>query len=826
MATVPIIRYQQPSATELASLLASGAAVIGLEKPVEDEKASPLNGASADGAGGQHHPDASSNDDRDLAESSADVDADADDGSGVGSVVDKKKRAELLMLDQQYQEDQLSFRYTEATNENIARRWEARELRISLAKHVQVQTQIIEQLRVTLAAKHSTVTRLCEETRAQHAALEKDRIDFQREHEEMILAHNEEKQMIHSDISSYRQRNEEISRYVVEKQALADQLVQYRSALTAEAKALEVRLAEMAVRHRAEKDAMKNAMVNKVKETKLALLEMTQDQLDDTTKRTIAENDKTCTELHYQSAIHSRLKRANVGTALRCQLLSDRLDVLRTEQQRGAGRVHLLRSLLETIKAKTAELGASIAAHNNGQTSDVVFQSIANGDGGFGGAVSARATPSSIRDGGPVTQRSSSHLSQAGLASLRSGPSSFADGPASSRSTAIPSSGLSSVSSSSSSSSSSSTHLSIRGLQSRLDQLTEQLRLAHHDRLVAEEHAARALRNSRDALAHLDPSARFILASLGESCKQLRRADAARAVTAAVAEVSECLQLVTPLPSSLKAGPGSGLVVGAASVESSKGKGKGSSSGGAGGADIAKDALDMLGFGRGGSTKGSAAPPAFVEDFINTSLNHDMSIPLKDLERAMPPQPPASSSTSSSSSSSTSAASSSKLVLGRSGVAPQQGSESGWPVHSIVLAAAPNPEKQVELLDLWFARMASQSTYSPEAVDDIVNVDVPVHMFPDPLPPRATSPPSSSSSSSSSSMSPSSSSSLSMQHTSSSGVVSAIPSPFLFSQQQQEQQQQQMLSGTGASIPPLPSVPSSSSPSSFSTSASALSSLS
>jgi len=60
-----------------------------------------------------------------------------------------------------------------------------------------------------------------------------------------------------------------------------------------------------------EKKRLKNDMLRKIKETKLSLLAMTEDQLHTTTKRTIMENEQMTIELQFQSKETERVLKLN-----------------------------------------------------------------------------------------------------------------------------------------------------------------------------------------------------------------------------------------------------------------------------------------------------------------------------------------------------------------------------------------------------------------------------------------------------------------------------------------------------------------------------------
>jgi hypothetical protein len=71
-------------------------------------------------------------------------------------------------------------------------------------------------------------------------------------------------------------------------------LAKYKSLLEQEKAHHALNVAELERRNVMEKDRLKNEMLRKIRETKLSLLAMTEDQLHTTTKRTIMENEQVC----------------------------------------------------------------------------------------------------------------------------------------------------------------------------------------------------------------------------------------------------------------------------------------------------------------------------------------------------------------------------------------------------------------------------------------------------------------------------------------------------------------------------------------------------
>jgi hypothetical protein len=76
---------------------------------------------------------------------------------------------------------------------------------------------------------------------------------------------------------------------------------------------------ELERRNIIKKEQLKSEMIKKIREAKLNLLAMTEDKLHTTTKRTIKENEKMTTELHYQSRETEKILRQNVKLVRRVE---------------------------------------------------------------------------------------------------------------------------------------------------------------------------------------------------------------------------------------------------------------------------------------------------------------------------------------------------------------------------------------------------------------------------------------------------------------------------------------------------------------------------
>ena len=97
-------------------------------------------------------------------------------------------------------------------------------------------------------------------------------------------------------------------------------------------------VADLERKHVQEKDRLKKEMLYKLRETKANLLKMTDNQLDTTTKRTIAENEQMSSELAWQSKETEKLIRKNDKLVHENQTLKRELSLHTQTQQVGERR--------------------------------------------------------------------------------------------------------------------------------------------------------------------------------------------------------------------------------------------------------------------------------------------------------------------------------------------------------------------------------------------------------------------------------------------------------------------------------------------------------
>jgi hypothetical protein len=107
-----------------------------------------------------------------------------------------------------------------------------------------------------------------------------------------------------------------------------------------------------------EKDRLKKEMLSKVKDTKLALLAMTEDQLHTTTKRTIVENEQMTSELQYQSRATEEVLLMNQKLREKNKKLKRQTELHEEAEHLLAERTNFLKKLVAKLRTKVQRLTA------------------------------------------------------------------------------------------------------------------------------------------------------------------------------------------------------------------------------------------------------------------------------------------------------------------------------------------------------------------------------------------------------------------------------------------------------------------------------------
>lgn len=186
--------------------------------------------------------------------------------------------------------------------ENDALKTISHELGISLEKHVQCQTSIIKDLdeelnKADVHLQHWT---------AKKNDLIKQRDTTRREHlnkrETLKMNNSMYLNKVTQKFAKMQAENDAlISKHKQNKEDLTEMLDQAQKDMIHERHEHQRIVSERENKYVIEKASLKRDMQDKIKATKFCLLDMTEDQLHTTTKRTIMENEQINIELQYQS---------------------------------------------------------------------------------------------------------------------------------------------------------------------------------------------------------------------------------------------------------------------------------------------------------------------------------------------------------------------------------------------------------------------------------------------------------------------------------------------------------------------------------------------
>jgi hypothetical protein len=167
-----------------------------------------------------------------------------------------------------------------------------------LAKQQDDQKDIFQYLNGELAKKADDVAKLEKDVERIIADNDRGISEKDRELQQLQDAADQESLELKQEISHY-------------KEELEKQLREKKRQLNEDAKRHETLVSDLERKHVQEKDRLKKEMLLKLRETKANLLKMTDNQLDTTTKRTIAENEQMSSELAWQSKETEKLIRKN-----------------------------------------------------------------------------------------------------------------------------------------------------------------------------------------------------------------------------------------------------------------------------------------------------------------------------------------------------------------------------------------------------------------------------------------------------------------------------------------------------------------------------------
>ncbi|KAG8464549.1 hypothetical protein KFE25_009917 [Diacronema lutheri] len=226
------------------------------------------------------------------------------------------------------------------------------ELSSTLGSQKMDQADIFEYLNGELAKKTQEVVRLEEGIQS----FEENNAHLIAEYETKLTtsedAHSADREQLEKQIGELTAALEELSDFRARKDELERDSAQVKATLDDEKREHQRHVSELERKHVQEKDRLKKEMLVKLRETKATLHKMTANQLDATTKRTIAENEQISSELAWQSKETDKLIRRNEKLTDEAKTLRRELELHKQTEEEFARKVHVYQKTIKTLLAK------------------------------------------------------------------------------------------------------------------------------------------------------------------------------------------------------------------------------------------------------------------------------------------------------------------------------------------------------------------------------------------------------------------------------------------------------------------------------------------
>jgi hypothetical protein len=280
----------------------------------------------------------------------------------VGAILNKKDDANYLaQVDREFLETEIRLlkdRVDQYKKDEIAQSNKNGALDARLANELANQKDIFMYLNGELAKKTDEILELQESKMALMDDAEKQAL----EHESRLLAQKDAAQLtaakLQEEISTLKAKLDNVSKFIAEKKEMEARLDEQERQIELDAKEHTNQVSDLERKHVQEKDRLKKEMLIKLRETKANLLKMTDNQLDTTTKRTIAENEQMATELAWQSKETEKLIRRNDKLMAENANLKRELSLHKQTEEEFAKKVNVYQKTIQTLMGKLNTVGS------------------------------------------------------------------------------------------------------------------------------------------------------------------------------------------------------------------------------------------------------------------------------------------------------------------------------------------------------------------------------------------------------------------------------------------------------------------------------------
>jgi len=232
------------------------------------------------------------------------------------------------------------------------------ELKKKLDSEMANQEDIFEYLRGEIHNKNNLINELQDKNLSLMEDQERLTQEHERSQQELADRSMEEKAILQQDVASVRAELKKVELFIKREAELEEELAEKKRLLEEGRQEHATSVSDLERKHVQEKDRLKKEMLFKLRETKANLLKMTDNQLDTTTKRTIAENEQMSSELAWQSKETEKLIRKNDRLMSENASLKRELSLHKQTQEEFARKVNVYQKTIKTLLAKLNDLDA------------------------------------------------------------------------------------------------------------------------------------------------------------------------------------------------------------------------------------------------------------------------------------------------------------------------------------------------------------------------------------------------------------------------------------------------------------------------------------
>ena len=235
----------------------------------------------------------------------------------------------------------------------------AAALKQKLASELSNHEDIFEYLRAEIHKKNGEVNELKEQKLKLLEVQEQLVLDQEKALQDAQDARMKDRTVLEQEVGVLKAQLKRIEAFIQKEQELTTELADKKRQLEETSKEYAMGISDLERKHVQEKDRLKREMLSKLRETKANLLRMTDNQLDTTTKRTMAENEQMSCELAWQAKETEKLIRKNNTLEGEIQTLRRNLALHKETEQGFAKKVNVYQKTIKTLLAKLNALDAS-----------------------------------------------------------------------------------------------------------------------------------------------------------------------------------------------------------------------------------------------------------------------------------------------------------------------------------------------------------------------------------------------------------------------------------------------------------------------------------